>query len=90
MSKTAYINNVPHEIEDGETILTFIKRHKGNKAVPTLCDAPQLEPFGSCRVCSVEAALSKGGPTKTVASCHAPLQEGMYIYPDSPVHSDSN
>ena len=42
-----------------------------------------MEPFGSCRVCSVEAALKEDGPTKTVASCHTPLSEGMYIYPHS-------
>ncbi len=83
MSKFAYIDNQPYEINEGETILAFLKRHRGEKYVPTLCDAPQLEPFGSCRVCSVEAALSENGPTKTVASCHAPLQEGMYIYPDT-------
>ena len=83
MKKTAYIDNVPHEMEEGETVISFLRRHQGEKSVPTLCDAPQLEPFGSCRVCSVEAALKEDGPTKTVASCHTPLSEGMYIYPHS-------
>jgi len=83
MKKTAYIDNVPYEMEEGETVISFLRRHQGEKSVPTLCDAPQLEPFGSCRVCSVEAALKEDGPTKTVASCHTPLSEGMYIYPHS-------
>ena len=83
MSKVAYIDNVPHEMEPGETIISFLRRHQGEKSVPTLCDAPQLEPFGSCRVCSVEAAFTQDGPTKTVASCHTPLAEGMHIFPHS-------
>jgi formate dehydrogenase major subunit len=81
--KKAYINNLPFEIKDGETILSFIKRHKGNKAVPTLCDAPNLDPFGSCRVCSVDVALEQDGKPRTMASCHTPVAEGQYIYPDS-------
>ena len=51
--------------------------------MPTLCDAPNLEPFGSCRVCSVDVALMENGPAKTQASCHTPVMAGSYIYPDS-------
>jgi len=68
---------------EGETILDFLRRFNGNNAVPTLCDAPNLEPFGSCRVCSVDVAMEPGGPVKTLASCHSPVMPGMYIYPDS-------
>ena len=53
------------------------------KIIPTLCDAPNLDPFGSCRVCSVEVALSEDGPRKTMASCHTPVSAGQYIYPSS-------
>ena len=82
--KVAYIDNQPYEIESGETILAFLKRHKGEKPVPTLCDAPNLDPFGSCRVCSVDVALEENGKTKAMASCHSPIREGQYIYPDTP------
>lgn len=82
--KLAYINNEPFEIIAGETVLAFIKRYKDKNLVPTLCDAPNLDPFGSCRVCSVEIALSKDGRTKTMASCHTPIAEGQYIYPSTP------
>ena len=78
--KIAYIDNKPFALEPGETILNFIKRHEGNGLVPTLCDAPNLEPFGSCRVCSVEVALEENGPTKTQASCHTPAMPNSYIY----------
>ncbi|MDH3648452.1 MAG: formate dehydrogenase subunit alpha, partial [Saprospiraceae bacterium] len=57
------------------------KRHQGNNSVPTLCDAPNLEPFGACRVCCVEVAVEAGGRTKTVASCHTPIAQGQFIYP---------
>ncbi|MFT5215014.1 MAG: formate dehydrogenase major subunit [Glaciecola sp.] len=80
MSKTAYIDSKAFEIKDGETMLSFIRRYKEKNLVPTLCDAPNLDPFGSCRVCSVEVALEANGPLKTMASCHSPVAEGQYIY----------
>ncbi len=80
--KIAYINNNPFEIEEGESILNFLKRHHSEK-VPTLCDAPNLEAFGSCRVCSVDVAFDQDGKTKAMASCHTPIGEGQYIYPES-------
>jgi formate dehydrogenase major subunit len=78
--KTAYIDDQAFEIVEGETILSFIRRYKERDLVPTLCDAPNLDPFGSCRVCSVEVALEENGPVKTMASCHAPVSAGQYIY----------
>ena len=83
ISTIAYINGHPHDFQPGETILTFIKRHKSKDAIPTLCDVSNLEPFGSCRVCSVEVGLTEDGPLKTQASCHTPVIPGSYIYTDS-------
>jgi len=80
MSKTAYIDNKAFEIKEGETMLSFIRRYRDKNLIPTLCDAPNLDPFGSCRVCSVEVALEENGPVKTMASCHSPVAEGQYIY----------
>ncbi len=78
--KTAYINNTPYPFEPGETLLAFIRRQVGDSLVPTLCDAPNLEPFGACRVCSVEVRSEPGAPSRTVASCHTPVSEGQHIY----------
>ena len=61
-------------------MLNFIRRNRGENLVPTLCDAPNLDPFGSCRVCSVEVALEENGPTRTMASCHSPVAEGQYLF----------
>ena len=81
--KVAYIDNKAFEIKDGESILSFVRRNFGNDLVPTLCDAPNLDPFGSCRVCSVDVALAQNGPVKSQASCHTPVMENSYIYPSS-------
>lgn len=81
--KVAYIDNKPYEIKEGETILSFVKRYLGESLIPTLCDAPNLDPFGACRVCSVDVALEEDGKRKTMASCHTPVGEGQYIYPNS-------
>lgn len=82
-TKKAYINDVPFELIPGETILSFVRRNLGENLVPTLCDAPNLDPFGSCRVCSVDVALVQNGNAKAVASCHTPVMENSYIYPTS-------
>jgi len=77
----AYIENITYEFNSGETILEFVRRIENNKnAVPTMCQDNRLENFGSCRVCSVEVAREKDGPTKTMASCHTLVSEGLYIY----------
>ena len=81
--KTAYIDNQAFKIEEGETMLSFIRRYKEASLVPTLCDAPNLDPFGSCRICSVEVANNENGPVKTVASCHTPVMADQYIYTNS-------
>ncbi|MFN6178373.1 MAG: formate dehydrogenase subunit alpha [Flavobacteriales bacterium] len=80
----AYIDGKAYPIQKDETMLAFMRRHIGPNPVPTLCDAPNLEPFGSCRVCSVEVALQEDGPTKVMASCHTPVGKGMYLTTNSP------
>src|SRR5690606_22218133 len=72
------INDKPYTLHPGETILTFVRRHLGNRKIPTLCDAPNLDPFGACRVCSVDVR-SDNGSVRTVASCHTPIQDGQRI-----------
>ena len=79
--KIAYIDGKPYEIGSHHTsILKFVKGYLGEDKVPTLCDDPNLAPYGACRVCSVEVALAKDGPTRVVASCHTPVVEGQHIF----------
>ena len=85
MKNIAYINNEAYEFKAGETMLNFVKRSLNNDTlIPTLCDAPNLDPYGACRVCSVDVALEQGGKTKTMASCHSPVSAGMYIETSTP------
>ena len=77
----AYINNTAHKFNQDETILEFVRRIEENEhSIPTMCQDNRLENFGSCRVCSVEVARTENGPTRTMASCHTPVGEGLYIY----------
>lgn len=82
-SKTVFVDDKEYTFKPGETILQLLRRIDGVEEVPTLCDAPNLKPFGSCRVCSVDVALSSGGAAKAQASCHTPVMAGSYIYPHS-------
>jgi formate dehydrogenase major subunit len=81
MGKAAYIDNEQYQIADGETILEFVRRNKGKELIPTLCQAGNLENYGSCRLCSVEVAPVENGITRVMASCHTPVTDGQYIYP---------
>jgi NADH dehydrogenase/NADH:ubiquinone oxidoreductase subunit G len=80
----AYLNGRPVNYELGETILQFSRRHLGKDSVPTLCDAPNLEAFGACRVCSVEVALAADGPRRVKAACHTQVEPGMHIFTETP------
>ncbi len=83
MEKIAYIDNRPFAIEPDETILQFVRRNSGRDVIPTLCQADNLDNYGSCRICSVEVALKEGGPVKVMASCHTPVAPGYYVYPST-------
>jgi formate dehydrogenase major subunit len=83
MENTAYIDNRPFAIIPGETLLEFVRRHRGQDLIPTLCQADNLENYGSCRLCSVEVAQAPDGPARVLAACHTPVAPGQYLYPAS-------
>ena len=62
--------------EEGKTILEVAKENR--IYIPTLCYHPALEPFGACRLCTVEI-ISKGRKRLTT-SCTYPVEEGLEIY----------
>ena len=49
--------------------------------IPTLCDHPDLEPVGACRLCMVEVSRPewKGGSSDLVTSCIYPVSEGLVV-----------
>lgn len=77
----AFLNGVSHDLVKGESILDFCRRLK--QEIPTLCDDARLDAFGSCRVCSVDVALTADGPRRVMASCHSPIADGMHIFSHS-------
>lgn len=51
-------------------------------AIPTLCHHEKLEPYGGCRVCTVE--VESRGRTNYVASCLYPVEKGLIVRTRSP------
>ncbi len=45
--------------------------------IPTLCHHDQLEPYGACRLCTVE--VKKGNRLRYVTACNYPVDEGQII-----------
>ncbi len=45
--------------------------------IPTLCHHEKLEPYGGCRICTVEAEI--GGRTRLVASCLFPVEQDLIV-----------
>ncbi|MBM3789700.1 MAG: 2Fe-2S iron-sulfur cluster binding domain-containing protein [Acidobacteria bacterium] len=46
-------------------------------SIPTLCYHEKLEPYGGCRLCTVEAEAR--GSTKLVAACLYPAEQGLMV-----------
>lgn len=46
-------------------------------AIPTVCHHDKLEPFGGCRLCTVE--VEAGGRTSLVAACTHPAQKDLVV-----------
>jgi len=45
--------------------------------IPTLCYHEKLEPYGACRICTVE--VETGGRTRLVAACLYPVEENLVV-----------
>jgi len=73
---TLKIDGLEVKAKEGASILDVAKK-LGIK-IPTLCYHPALEPFGACRVCSVEIT-DKRGRKKIVTSCNYPVFEGLVV-----------
>jgi NADP-reducing hydrogenase subunit HndD len=71
------INNTPVVVEEGTTILEAAR--KLHIHIPTLCDHPDLNVAGNCRVCVVEVK----GARLLAASCATPVSEGMEVFTNS-------
>ena len=64
------IDGQPIEVEEGTTILEASTRLGIH--IPTLCHHPALEPYGACRLCTVE--ITYNGRSQLVTSCNYPIR----------------
>jgi NADP-reducing hydrogenase subunit HndD len=71
------INNTKVEVPSGSTILEAAKKAGIN--IPTLCFLESQLPKGVCRACMVEVE----GAKSLIASCTAPVAEGMNVKTNS-------
>ncbi len=80
---TLTINGKLVRAEEGEMLLTVIRRQ--DIPVPSPCHHEAVEPYGACRLCSVEITKPDWGGWKTlVTSCLYPVEEGLIVTTDSP------
>ena len=63
----------------GMTILEAAKSAGIN--IPTLCDHEKLEPYGACRICTVE--IETHGRIRLVASCLYPVEANLVVHTGS-------
>jgi bidirectional [NiFe] hydrogenase diaphorase subunit len=76
------IDDMPIEVAEGRSLLEACRENGIH--IPTLCYHPALEPYGACRLCTVEV----GGPgrrPRLVASCVHPCEEGAEVRTNTPL-----
>lgn len=63
------------KVREGATILEAA--HSVGISIPTLCHHEKLEPYGGCRICSVE--VDSRGRTMVVAACLHPVEQDLVV-----------
>jgi predicted molibdopterin-dependent oxidoreductase YjgC len=71
------INGQAIEVDEGSTVLRAAASL--GITIPTLCDHPDLHPYGGCRLCVVEVK----GYRYPQASCALPASQGMQVTTES-------
>jgi coenzyme F420-reducing hydrogenase beta subunit len=71
-----------HQIETEATGSILEAARSAGIYIPTLCHHPSLEPYGSCRLCTVE--IEKNGRKRFVTACNYPVEEGLIVKTRSP------
>lgn len=65
------------EVKATEGMTVLEAAQKEGIPIPTLCHHQKLEPYGACRVCTVEVEV--GGRTRLVASCLYPVEPNLVV-----------
>ena len=74
------INDKQIQAQEGATLLDAVKSAGVN--LPTICHHPDLEPYGGCRLCSIE--VSRNGRAWVTTACNSKVDEGLVVKTDSP------
>ena len=77
------INDQPLEVPDGTTVLQAARANR--ITIPTLCDHPDLTPYGGCRLCLIEVEKVRGLQT----ACTLGVTEGMVVRTETPALRES-
>jgi heterodisulfide reductase subunit A len=77
---TLIIDGQVVQAEEGQTILEVAR--KAGIDIPTLCYHPLLEPYGGCRLCTVE--IVQHGRTRMETACTYPAWDGLEVKTHSP------
>ncbi len=72
---TLEIDGIKVKAEEGMTILEAAD--SVGISIPTLCHHDQLEPYGACRICTVE--IEARGRTNLVAACLYPVEQDLVV-----------
>jgi bidirectional [NiFe] hydrogenase diaphorase subunit len=80
MTVTLQIDGKEVKAREGMTILEAAE--EAGIEIPGLCYHDKLEPYGACRVCSVE--VERKGRVRIVVSCGYPVEEGLVVRTRSP------
>ena len=65
------------EVKAAEGMTVLEAAQKADIFIPTLCHHEKLEPYGACRICTVEVEVR--GWTKLVAACLYPLEQDLIV-----------
>jgi len=76
---TINIDGRPVEVVEDTTILKAAE--KAGIWIPTMCHSEYFEPYGVCRLCSVE--IVRGKRSRIVTSCNYPVRVGMTVHTNS-------
>jgi len=69
------IDGIEVKAQEGTTILDAAR--SVGVSIPTLCHHEKLEPYGGCRICSVE--IDSRGRTSVVAACLYPVEQDLVV-----------
>ncbi|MDP2887224.1 MAG: 2Fe-2S iron-sulfur cluster-binding protein [Ignavibacteria bacterium] len=76
---TINIDGKPVEVLEDTTILKAAE--KAGVWIPTMCHSEYFEPYGVCRLCSVEVV--RGKRSRIVTACNFPVRGGMTVQTNS-------